>query len=199
MDKEQLPVQQLEVIERKIEAILFASGDPMELERIGEVLGIDERTVRSLIERIRDRYFEQRSPLDIIFLGACCQMATLPEYADDIRAALELRKGSALSPAALEVLAVVAYNQPVTRSFVEQVRGVDCSAIVRSLTDKALIEEAGRLNIPGRPISYRTTANFLRTFGLESLEQLPSLPELPPEGEAPPDQLEGQTDLFEAE
>lgn len=195
-------MQQLEAIERKIEAILFASGEPMEIERIGEALEIDEHTVRALIERIRDRYFSQRSALDIVILGNACQMTTLPEYGDVIRAALELRRGAALSPAALEVLAVVAYNQPVTRSFVEQVRGVDCSAIVRSLTDKALIEEAGRLNIPGRPISYRTTANFLRTFGLESLEQLPSLPELPPEGEegeAPPDQVEGQTGLFDAE
>lgn len=187
-------------MERNVEAILFASGDPIELEKIAEALQIDGKTVKNLIEKIRDRYFEQRSPLDIVTLGGAAQMCTLPQYADIIRPALELRRSTALSPAALEVLAVVAYNQPVTRSFVDQVRGVDCSSIVRSLTDKGLIEEAGRLNIPGKPISYRTTANFLRTFGLESLEQLPTLPELPPEDtpEEEP-QLEGQIDFFEAD
>jgi segregation and condensation protein B len=191
-------LQKLERMERNVEAILFASGDPIEIEKIAEVLMIDVKTVKNLIERIRDRYFEQRSPLDVVTLGAACQMCTLPEYADTIRPALELRRGMALSPASLEVLAVVAYNQPVTRGFVDQVRGVDCSAIVRSLTDKGLIEEAGRLNIPGKPISYRTTANFLRTFGLESIGQLPSLPELPPEEETVEEpELEGQIDLFD--
>lgn len=190
-------MQQLETLERKIEAILFAGGEPIEFGRLGEVLAIDEKTVRSLVERIRDRYYEQRSPLEIVALGNACQMCTLPEYAEVIRAALELRRSAALSPAALEVLAVIAYNQPVTRGFVEQVRGVDCSSIVRSLTDKGLVEEAGRLNIPGRPISYRTTEVFLRTFELESLEQLPTLPELPPEAIEPEEQLEGQIDFFQ--
>jgi segregation and condensation protein B len=185
-------------MERNVEAILFASGDPIEIEKIAEVLMIDVKTVKNLIEKIRDRYFEQKSPLDVVTLGAACQICTLPEYADTVRPALELRRSAALSPASLEVLAVVAYNQPVTRGFVDQVRGVDCSAIVRSLTDKGLIEEAGRLNIPGKPISYRTTANFLRTFGLESIEQLPTLPELPPEDVAEEEpELEGQIDLFE--
>lgn len=192
-------MQKLDMMERNVEAILFASGEAMEMEKIAKVLSIDEKTVKNLIERIRDRYFEQRSPLDIVTLGSACQMCTLPQYADVIRPALEMRRGAALSPAALEVLAVVAYNQPVTRSFVDQVRGVDCSSIVRSLTDKGLIEEAGRLNIPGKPISYRTTPNFLRTFGLESLEQLPTLPEIPPETPDLESQLEGQMDFFEGE
>jgi segregation and condensation protein B len=190
----------LDRMERNVEAILFASGDPIEIEKIADVLMIDLKTVKNLIEKIRDRYFQQRSPLDIVTLGAACQMCTLPEYADVVRPALELRRTTALSPASLEVLAVIAYNQPVTRSFVDQVRGVDCASIVRSLTDKGLIEEAGRLNIPGKPISYRTTANFLRVFGLESVEQLPTLPELPPEDDMEKEpEVEGQIDLFEEE
>lgn len=194
-------MQQLDAMERNIEAILFASGEPIEMKKIAEALLIEEKTVKHLVERIRDRYYEQRSPLDIVTLNGSCQMCTLPQYAEVIRPALELRRSAALSPAALEVLAVIAYNQPVTRSFVDQVRGVDCSAIVRSLSERGLIEEAGRLNIPGKPISYRTTANFLRTFGLTSLEQLPALPEPPPEqedGSGEDTQVEGQMDFFEA-
>lgn len=187
---------QLDSVERSVEAILFASGEPLEIEKICTVMEIDEKTVKNLIERIRERYLDQQSPFDIVLLGSAYQMCTLPQYAPVIRSALELRRGAALSPAALEVLAVIAYNQPVTRAFVEQVRGVDCSSIVRGLVEKGLIEEAGRLPIPGKPISYRTTANFLRSFGLESLEQLPTLPELPPEVETEEDlQLEGQMDF----
>lgn len=170
----------------------------MESEKIADVLSIDAKMVHNLIERIRDRYLEQESPFEILTLGSCYQMCTCAIYAKDIRAALTLRRGSSLSPAALEVLAVIAYNQPVTRSFVEQVRGVDCSSIVRSLMEKGLIEESGRLNIPGKPIAYHTTAVFLRTFGLESLEQLPTIPDLPATQDTDPaeDQLDNQIDLF---
>ena len=188
---------QLDEIEREIEAILFASGDPIEGEKLAEVMGIEEQTVKNLIERIRDRYQDQQSPIDIVLLDRAYQMTTLPQYGDAIRSALELRRGTALSQASLEVLAVVAYNQPVTRSFVEQVRGVDCSSLVRSLVDKGLIEEAGRMNIPGKPIVYRTTSNFLRCFGLEGLEQLPTLPEMPEEDGDRVEQLDGQIDFFE--
>jgi len=187
---------QLDVLERKIEAVLFASGEPVEAERIAQALEAEPPVVRSLIQRIRERYLDQRSPLDIVELGGAYQMCTLPQYAPDIRAVLDLRRSTPLSPAALEVLAVIAYNQPVTRAFVEQVRGVDCSSIVRALADKGLIEEAGRLQVPGKPISYRTTANFLRCFGLSGLEQLPTLPDLPPDDEEQA-QLEGQIDFFE--
>ena len=187
----------MDAARRNIEAILFAAGEAVEVEKISQALDIEEKTVKNLIERIRENYMEQQSPLDIVKLGESYQMCTLPQYAEPIRAALELRRGGALSPAALEVLAVVAYNQPVTRAFVEQVRGVDCSSIVRSLAEKGLVEEAGRLPIPGKPIAYRTTANFLRVFGLESLEQLPTLPELPAELTAEEEQLEGQIDFFE--
>lgn len=191
-------MQQLDSLERKIEAILFAGGDPLEGEKIAEALDIEEITVKHLIEKIRDRYLEQKSPFDIVLLGGAYQMCTLPEYSEVIRTALTIRRNVPLSQAALEVLAVVAYNQPVTRAFVEQVRGVDCSSIVRNLVDKGLIEEAGRLNIPGKPIAYRTTPNFLRSFGLEGLEQLPTLPaEVPDQREGQEEQLEGQIDFFD--
>lgn len=190
----------LESLERSIEAILFASGDPIELDKLADALSIDLKTVKHMIERIRERYYAQNSPLEIVTLGSACQMCTLAEYADVIRTALELKRNTPLSAASLEVLAVIAYNQPVTRSFVEQVRGVDCSSIIRSLTDKGLIEETGRLNIPGKPIAYQTTANFLRTFGLDNLEQLPALPHLPEEDTAKDDdQLEGQMVFFDDE
>ncbi|MCL2056842.1 MAG: SMC-Scp complex subunit ScpB [Oscillospiraceae bacterium] len=174
-------MQQLEALERKIEAILFAGGDPIEADKIAAALDIEENSVKNLIERIRDRYHAQQSPFDIVSLSGAYQMCTLPEYSDIIRAALSIRRNNPLSQAALEVLAVIAYNQPVTRAFVEQVRGVDCSAIIRNLAEKGLTEEAGRLNIPGKPIAYRTTAGFLRSFGLESLQQLPTLPAQPPD------------------
>jgi segregation and condensation protein B len=189
--------------ERNIEAILFASGEPVALARLCEALALDEKTAKNLIERIRERYLAQGSPLEINILGESFQMCALPEYSEVIRKALTLKKGAALSQAALEALALVAYNQPVTRAFVEQVRGVDCSNILRGLLEKNLIEEAGRLPIPGKPISYQTTAVFLRSFGLESLEQLPELPEEPElEGETPKpqgdaDELDGQIDFFE--
>ncbi len=185
-------------MERNIEAILFASGDPVEIDRIAQALDLEPKTVMLLVERIRERYIQQKSALDIVLLDGTYQMTTLAQYAPAIRAVLELRRNTPLSQAALEVLAVIAYNQPVTRAFVEQVRGVDCSSIVRSLVEKGLVEEAGRLQIPGKPISYRTTPNFLRCFGIQDLEQLPTLPELPPETtqeEGLP--LDGQIDFFE--
>lgn len=192
-------MQQLDSVERNIEAILFASGHAVEIDRIAQALEIEHKTVINLVERIRDRYVQQQSPLDIVVLDGAFQMCTLPQFAGVIRKVLELGRTVTLTPAALEVLAVIAYNQPVTRSFVEQVRGVDCSYILRSLLDKVLIEEAGRLNIPGRPIAYRTTANFLRSFSLETLEQLPTLPDLPPEDDEENPQLEGQMDFDEVE
>ena len=184
-------------LERQIEAIVFAAGDPIEISRIAQALDVEESVVRHCINRIRERYFDDQSPFDLVMLDNAVQMCTLPEYGNVIRSALELRRTTPLSQAALEVLATIAYNQPVTRSFVEQVRGVDCSSISRSLVEKGLIEEAGRLNIPGKPIAYRTTPIFLRSFGLSSLEQLPVLPEVPEEEKGEAKQLEGQMDFFE--
>lgn len=186
----------LEENERRIEAILFACGEPIEADKLSEIIGIEQPTVCNLIHRIRDRYLDQQVPFDILILENSYQMATRSEYADDIRKALEVSKGATLSAAAMEVLAVIAYNQPVTRAFVEEVRGVDCSSIIRSLAEKNLVEEAGRLSIPGRPIVYQTTSVFLRSFGLESLENLPSLPEDEPQDD-PEAQIDGQIDFEE--
>jgi len=188
------------VYERRIEAIVFAAGDPIELAKISAALDIEENIAKHCIDMIRERYVRDKSPFDISYLGDAVQMTTLPEYAQYIRAALALRRSAPLSAAALEVLATIAYNQPVTRSFIEQVRGVDCSSIVRALAEKGLIEESGRLNIPGKPIAYRTTQTFLRCFGLSGIEQLPDLPG--PEDEAAddtdtPQEIEGQMDFSE--
>jgi len=187
----------LEAMERDIEAVLFACGEAVEASKLAEALETEQRTVELLVERIRDRYQAVESPLDIIRVGAAYQMCTMQEYGGVIRKVLELKRSATLSQAALETLAIVAYNQPVTRALIEQVRGVDCSTLIRSLCEKELIEEAGRMNIPGKPIVYRTTTNFLRCFGLAGLEQLPTLPA----AEAPADEAEpeltGQIDFFE--
>ena len=187
----------LEQMERSIEAILFACGEPVECARIAEALETGAENIHRLVERIRDRYIAINSPLEIMLLDNAYQMCSSPEYGDIIRKTLMLRRGTGLSQAALEVLAVVAYNQPVTRAFIEQVRGVDCSSLVRSLVEKRLVEEAGRMNIPGKPIVYQTTSNFLRCFGLSSIEQLPTLPSVDDELADEEEQLEGQIDFFE--
>jgi len=185
--------------ERQIEVIIFAAGDPIEIGKISQALDITEDIVKHYIDKIRRRYTEGGSPLDIVYLGNAVQMCTQPEYADCIRTALVLRRSTPLSQASLEVLATIAYNQPVTRSFVEQVRGVDCSYIIRSLCEKGLVEEAGRLQIPGKPIAYRTTQVFLRSFGLAGLDGLPELPKHAPDGIEPETALEveGQLDFDE--
>lgn len=159
-----------------IEAILFASGEPISAARIGEVLELDLRTVKNLADSIADEYENRESGVCVLKLGDSYQMTTNKEYADKVRAALDIRRNQPLSQAALEVLAIIAYNQPVTRAFMEQIRGVDCSGVVSTLCEKELVEEAGRLDLPGRPIAFKTTANFLRAFGISSLDLLPALP-----------------------
>ncbi|MBR2591165.1 MAG: SMC-Scp complex subunit ScpB [Clostridia bacterium] len=160
-----------------VEAMLFAAGEPVEYEKMAQVLEIDNEEVLSLIAVLQKEYSDRGSGLRILKLGECYQLCSAKEYIEPIRALLELKKNTPLSQAALEVLAIVAYNQPVTKAFIEQVRGVDCSGVLRSLSEKELIAEAGRLDLPGRPLLYGTTENFLRCFNLESLEQLPELPE----------------------
>ena len=188
--------------ERRIEAIIFAAGDPIEVAKISQALGIDDNIVGHCIDSIRQRYAQNKSPLDVVYLGGAVQMCTLPEYGECIRQALALRRAVPLSQAAMEVLAIVAYNQPVTRAFVDQVRGVDCAHIMRTLAEKGLIEEAGRLQIPGKPVAFRTTQVFLRSFGISSLEQLPTLPKEPLEEDfaQPPEEreeIQGQLDFSE--
>lgn len=160
-----------------VEAVLFASGEPIDIEKIASACEMDKEEALRMIERLNDRYKEQGSAFEIGKLGESFQMMTRAEYARYIKAAAETRKQAPLTQAALEVLAIVAYNQPVTRGFIDQVRGVDSSGVVKSLTERNLLEEHGRLNdVPGRPIAYRTTENFLRCFGLSGFDELPPIP-----------------------
>ena len=160
-----------------IEAVLFAAGAPVERERIAQALEITPDEVDSKIAALLDDYNKAQTGITIIRLKKSYQMVSRKEYAPQIRTVMDLRRNTPLSQAALEVLAVVAYNQPVTKAFVEQVRGVDCSGVIGSLTSKDLIEEKGRLELPGRPLLYGTTENFLRCFNISDLENLPPLPE----------------------
>lgn len=159
-----------------LEAVLFACGDPVDAERIGAAIGVDKGAVSQLAELLNEAYAENGSALIVLRLANSYQLAARTEYHDFIKAAIDTKKNAPLSPAAMEVLTIIAYNQPVTKSFVEHIRGTDSSSVVNSLAEKKLVEEAGRLDVPGRPIAYRTTSVFLRCFGLESLDDLPQLP-----------------------
>lgn len=159
-----------------IEAILFSSGEPVETEKIAQALEIEFDTVHKLIDNLSVQYDDRQSGLQIIKLGDKYQMITRSDFSEYVRRVLEVKKNAPLSQAAFEVLAVVAYNQPVTKAFVEQVRGVDCSGVVNTLCQKGLLEEKGRLDLPGRPLLYGTTDEFLRCFSVSSLDELPSLP-----------------------
>ncbi|WP_293972944.1 SMC-Scp complex subunit ScpB [uncultured Ruminococcus sp.] len=164
-------------IKAAIEAILFANGSSVETKRIAQALEITESQAEEHISALIDDYNSANRGITIIKLDDAYQMVSCKEYAPQIRTVMDLRRNTPLSQAALEVLAVVAYNQPVTKAFVEQVRGVDCSGVIGSLTAKGLVEEKGRLELPGRPLLYGTTENFLRCFNINSLEELPPLPE----------------------
>ena len=160
-----------------IEALLFASGEPISLDRLSEASGIEPETVVKLIDRLERKYNVSDSAIRVLRLENSYQLSTREEYAPYIKRAMENKRHARLSPASLEVLAVVAYNQPVTKALVEQVRGTDSSGVINTLVERELLYEAGRLELPGRPITYKTTDNFLRCFKLESLAQLPSLPD----------------------
>ena len=172
---------ELKDIESAIEAILFASGDPVSAERLAGALELDEGTVRTVADHLADYYSFERRGIRMLKIDGSYQLASAPEFAQRVRRAMETRRPPQLSQAALESLAVIAYFQPTTKAYVEQIRGVDSSYTVGLLADRGLIEECGRLSVPGRPILYRTTPNFLRSFGLKSLEDLPELPDSTPE------------------
>lgn len=159
-----------------IEAILFAHGEPIEAEKLCAAAGIEEDTLTKLIQLLGDRYEAEESALTVMKLGNSYQLAVKADFIDYVRAALETKKNTPLSPAAMEVLTIIAYNQPVTKGFVEHIRGIDSSSVVNSLVEKNLLEEAGRLDVPGKPIAYRTTPAFLRCFQLTSIDDLPPLP-----------------------
>ena len=160
-----------------IEAILFASGTPVEIDRIVRALELDTATVTKCIDELIEIYNAPNKGVKIIRMNKSIQMCTNKEYGTYVRKVMDMKKNTPLSQAAMEVLAVVAYNQPVTKAFVEQVRGVDCSGVIGSLCVKGLIEEKGRLELPGRPLLYGTTEHFLRCFSIENLEGLPKLPD----------------------
>lgn len=171
-------------IQSALEAILFAAGEPVPVRRIAAALNLEPEDVEQAADAMANQYGFDRRGMRIVRLDDCYQMCSSPEYADLIRLILETRKPPQLSQPALEVLAVVAYFQPVTRAYIEQVRGVDCTYTVKTLAERGLIEEAGRLEVPGRPMLFRTTKVFLRTFGLKSLMDLPELPEKQPDLDA---------------
>lgn len=159
------------------EAILFACGEPLDIQRLADVLEIGGDQAEQVLMNLSAELDERNSGLCLLKLGTKYQLCTRTEFAEKIRTILTIRKNSPLSQAAFEVLAVIAYNQPVTKSFVEQVRGVDCSGVISSLCQKGLLEEKGRLELPGRPLLYGTTPEFLRCFSISSLAELPPLPE----------------------
>lgn len=171
----------LKEIESAVEAILFASGEPISLERLASAVEVDPKTIEKIVTRLSDFYSYERRGIRVLKIDDCYQLASAPEYAPQVRRAMETRRPPQLSQAALESLAVIAYFQPTTKAYVEQIRGVDSSYTVGLLSDRGLIEECGRLAVPGRPILYRTTQAFLRSFGLQTLEDLPPMPEVSPE------------------
>lgn len=178
----------------RLEAMLFACGDPVEASRLADVLELDVESVTKMLSCLSDTYEERNSGLRLIRVDGKYQICTREEYGDDVRKLLEIKKNTPLSQAAFEVLAIIAYNKTVTKSFIEQIRGVDCSGSISNLVQKGLIEEKGRLDLPGRPLVYGTTDRFLRCFSLSSLDDLPDLPNHEEESKE-----NGQTTLFDEE
>ena len=184
---------ELDELQRAIEAVLFASGERVEVSRLASALETDENEVIAAADALADELAFGRRGIRILKLEKGYQMVSSGEMADFVTKTLETRKPPKLSSSQLETLTIIAYYQPATKAMVEQIRGVDSAYSVAALLNKKLIEEAGRLNVPGRPIQYKTTPDFLRTFGLSSLEELPPIekvsfgepvePEQPPAGE----------------
>ena len=165
------------------EGILFASGEPVHMDRIALALDLDKETTEQLLKTLEDQYAYERRGIRLIRMDDSWQLCSAPEYGDIIRRAFEVRKTAKLSQPALEVLTTIAYFQPTTRAYVDQVRGVDSSYTMSMLLERKLIEECGHLQVPGRPRLYRTTKNFLRAFHLTSLEDLPEMPGLENDGQ----------------
>lgn len=169
--------EEMKRLQNAVEAVVFASGEPVEVQKIAQAFAMNENDIREILDQLVVIYEERNCGIVLKKLGEAYQFLSRPEYVEDIRKVLDVRRNQPLSQAAFEVLAIIAYNQPVTKSFIEQVRGVDCSGVVGTLCQRDLIEECGRLDLPGRPLLYCTTTNFLRCFCLSSLEELPELPE----------------------
>lgn len=168
---------ELKELQAALESILFASGEPVAADRLCVGLDVDRPTLDQVAQHLMDEYSFQHRGIRLIKLDGSYQLCSAPEYAEYVRKTLESRKPARLSQSALEVLSVIAYYQPATRAYVDQIRGVDSSYTVGLLLERDLIEECGRLAVPGRPILYRTTKNFLRSFNLTTLDELPELPD----------------------
>lgn len=166
-------LQPIKNLEACIEAVVFAAGYPVPYEKLSAVTGIGVREVKNLAQRIAKKYAEDQHGILLLTFKDSCQFCTKEQYATYVREALGIRRGGNLSNSSMEVLAIVAYNQPVTRAFIDAVRGVDSNYAVTSLIDKELIVATGRLDAPGRPLLYGTTEKFLRVFGLSTLDELP--------------------------
>lgn len=164
-------------LQAAIEAILFAAGEPIHIKKLAEVMELDIEEIQQVLLNLEAQLDERQSGICLVKMQDKYQLCTRTEFAEQVRAVLDIRRNTPLSQAAFEVLAVVAYNQPVTKSFVEQVRGVDCSGVMSTLCQKGLIEEKGRMDLPGRPLIYGTTPEFLRCFCISSLDELPPLPQ----------------------
>ena len=175
--------REMKEIEAAIESILFASGEPVAVDRICLALDMDRPTVELVLQKLADYYSYERRGMRLVRMEDSYQLCSAPDYADVIRKAFEIRKPAKLSQPALEVLTIIAYYQPTTRAYVDQIRGVDSSYTVGLLLDRHLIEECGRLQVPGRPRLYRTTQTFLRAFHLNSLDDLPEMPGMETDGQ----------------
>lgn len=181
---------EMKEIEAAIEGILFASGEPVSVDRICVAMDMDKPTVELVLQKLMDYYAYERRGMRLLRMEDSYQLCSAPDYADIIRKAFEIRKPAKLSQPALEVLTIIAYYQPTTRAYVDQIRGVDSSYTVGLLLERHLIEECGRLQVPGRPRLYRTTQAFLRAFHLNSLDDLPEMPGLDGDGQMRLDEFE---------
>ena len=159
-----------------VEAVLFAAAEPIEYTKLAAALGMDDEQVLLCIDALNKKYDDDDSGICLLQLDTKYQLCSKKDYIDVVRNVLDLKRNAPLSQAAFEVLAIVAYNQPITKPYIEQIRGVDCSGVVNTLCQRGLIEEKGRLDVPGRPVLYGTTSDFLRCFSLNSLSDLPELP-----------------------
>ena len=175
--------REMKEIEAAVEGILFASGEPVHIDRICLAAELDRPTAELVLQKLMDYYSFERRGMRLLRLEDSWQLCSAPEYADVIRRAFEIRKPAKLSQPALEVLTIIAYYQPTTRAYVDQIRGVDSSYTVGLLLDRHLIEECGRVQVPGRPRLYHTTKAFLRAFHLNSLEDLPEMPGMGADGQ----------------
>ena len=174
---------EMKEVEAAIEGILFASGEPVAVDRICMAMDMDRPTVELVLQKLTDYYAYERRGMRLLKMEDSYQLCSAPEYGNIIRRAFEVRKPAKLSQPALEVLTIIAYYQPTTRAYVDQIRGVDSSYTVGLLLDRHLIEECGRLQVPGRPRLYRTTQAFLRAFHLRLLDDLPEMPGMEGDGQ----------------